>query len=247
MSRLLLVILAIAVIGMGTGPATAQFSDNFDSYIAGTDVSGNNGWQGWDNSATAGALVTNALSSSAPNSIAVAGNSDLINRMGNPTSGSWVLTADQYIPTGFTGAGSPQGSYFIVLNTYNDNGPYNWSTELRFTTNGDIIDNYGSPAGQTVGQWMPDQWVEIRMEIDLDNDTLNQYYNGVLLGAADQPWANRPGSGSAGVSAIGAIDLFANLSSVVYYDNVSLRMVPEPAAGLIALGGLLAAGWLRRL
>ncbi len=246
-SNLFVLALSLCLAMVSAGPATAQFFDNFDSYIAGSQVIGNNGWQGWAGSAAAGALVSNAQSNSAPNSIDINGGSDLVNELGNPTSGNWVLTADQYIPTGFMGLGSPAGSYFIVLNTYVNGGTgTNWSTELRFLTNGNIIDNYGAPTNQVVGTWIPDQWVELRMEIDLDNDTLNQYYNGVLLGPANQPWANRPGSGAGGASAIGAIDLFANGSSSVFYDNVRLAQVPEPTAGLISLFGLLAAGCLRR-
>jgi hypothetical protein len=244
MTRLFALTMCVVTLAISAAPVGAQFFDDFDSYTAGTNVAGNNGWQGWDNDNAAGAIVDNSFSNSAPNSIVIEGPSDLVNRMGNPTSGIWRLTADQYIPSGFSPG--QQGTFFIVQNIYNDGGPYNWSVELRFDGNGNIIDNYGSPTGQTVGNYVVDQWAEIRIDIDLDNDTVNQYYNGALLGAADQAWAFRPGSGSAGTSAIGALDLFANGSSRVFYDNVSLVQIPEPSAALLGLCALLAAVWLGR-
>lgn len=241
MTRLLKTLFILGAAAMMVPPASGQLFDDFDSYAVGSNVHGNNGWKGWDNVPAAGATVDNAFSSSAPNSIAIEGASDLINTMGNPTSGMWRLTAEQYIPSGFNGT-----TFFILQNTYNDGGPYNWSVELSFSADGNITDDFGAPAGQVVGQWLADQWVQIQVDIDLDGDTVNQYYNGALLGAADQAWANRPGSGGAGVAAIGAIDLFANGSSRVFYDNVSLVAIPEPATGLIGLWGLLLAGALRR-
>ncbi|MEZ4767473.1 MAG: hypothetical protein R2844_03500 [Caldilineales bacterium] len=47
----------------------------------------------------------------------------------------------QYVPTDFIGQ-----SYFILLNTYNDNGPYNWSTEVVFDGGSDIVSMTASPA-----------------------------------------------------------------------------------------------------
>src|SRR5689334_16014505 len=49
--------------------AFAQWSENFDSYTAGTDVSGHGGWQSWGGSSINGSLVVNTQSLSAPNSL----------------------------------------------------------------------------------------------------------------------------------------------------------------------------------
>ena len=66
--------------------------------------------------------------------------------------------------------------------------------------------------------YLTDQWVEIRVEIDLDNDTQSFFYNNVLLYSGT--WSGEVSGG--GVTSIGAVDLFANGSSVVYYDDLSL-------------------------
>src|SRR4030067_3611190 len=88
---------------------------------------GQGGWKGWDNSPAAGALTSDDQARSVPNSVAILGASDLTHPYAGYTSGAWTYTAWQYIPTDFTGT-----SYFILLNTYNDGGPYNWSTEVSF-------------------------------------------------------------------------------------------------------------------
>jgi hypothetical protein len=223
--------------------AHAQLSDNFDSYANGTVLNNINGWQGWDNVLAACGEVSNAQSNSAPNSVAIDANSDCVNQLGNPTSGKWDVTVDQYIP-----AGSGGNQYFIMNNIYNDGGPYNWSIELLFSgATGLVTDDFDATVSMPI---LYDQWVPIRMIIDLDNDTVDQYYDGMLLGAAGQSWTGR-GSG-AGANAIGAVDLFSNGAQTIYYDNFSLAVFVEapvtvPAESLTVAPGILNAGGLPEL
>ena len=98
-------------------PDMVDWSDNFDSYATGSQLHGQGGWKGWDNNPAAGALTSSAQARSAPNSAAIVGASDLVHEYSGYTSGQWVYTAWQYVPTNFTGQ-----SYFILLNTYNDAG-----------------------------------------------------------------------------------------------------------------------------
>jgi hypothetical protein len=218
-------LLAAVVLAMASGAASAQWSDNFDGYANGTSLHGVGGWKGWDNDPTWTALVTDAQSLSSPHSVDINGDADLVHEY-DAAGGQWTYTAWQYIPTGFTGQ-----SYFIMQNMYNDGGPYDWSIQTDFdASTGMMTDTYSLDTQP----YLLDQWVEIRVEIDLDNDFREFYYNGALFSS----WTWTTGVDS--LLEIGAVDLFAQSASTIYYDDMSL--VPAPA-GIFAL---LLAGAIRR-
>lgn len=240
----LCVCLAMFAIGM-VASATAQWSDDFDSYATGSQVIGQGGWNGWDNNAAAGGLVSGAQSQSAPNSIAVVGSSDLVRPVTGANSGQWLLTADMFVPADYTGI-----SYFILMNTYVPSTPaqQNWSLQMEFRAATNIVANLGgsgntTAAGNITVTQQPlvrDQWVPIEVLMDFDNNTHVAKYNGneVVSGT----WAAGTGSNVA----YSTVDLFANTGSVVYYDNLNLQAVPEPSA-FMALGiGIVSCLGLRR-
>jgi uncharacterized repeat protein (TIGR01451 family) len=66
--------------------------------------------------------------------------------------------------------------------------------------------------------YVVEQWAEIRIDLDLDNDTQSIYYNGQLL--STKSWID--GVSGGGIANIGAIDLFANGSTSVFYDDISI-------------------------
>ena len=80
-----------------------------------------------------------------------------------------------------------------------------------------------------------DQWVEILVKIDLDNDLKEIYYDGEFL--SSESWTRGDGYLN-----IGALDLYANNATSVYYDDISL--IPEPS--LISIAGLGLLLLLRR-
>ncbi len=185
--------------------------ENFDSYATGSQMHGQGGWKGWDNSPAAGALTSDAQAFSAPNSVDIVGVSDLVHEYSGYTSGQWTYTAWQYIPDGYTG-----DQMFILLNTYNDGGPYNWSTQVRFNSaaNQVISDFDGGALPLITGEW-----VELRVEIDLDADLQTFYYDGQML--YQKSWVD--GVSGGGAANIAAVDLWGNSSTSVYYDNISLN------------------------
>jgi uncharacterized repeat protein (TIGR01451 family) len=200
--------------------AQPGWSDNFDSYPTGQNMHGIGGWKGWDNDPSATAYTTDTLALSTPNSVVVTGFADLVHEYSGYTEGQWHYTGWQYIPANLAGT-----TYFIMLNTYNDGGPYNWSTEIQFnSTSGTVIDDGQSGATTPI---IFDQWVELRVEIDLDADTQNFYYDGVLFYSGT--WSTHVGS--PGVVNIGAVDLWNNGATDVYYDDFSL--VPAVAVELL--------------
>jgi subtilisin family serine protease len=212
---------AMTISNVGTGDlvweigdeAPGTWSDDFDSYATGSQLHGQGGWKGWFNDPSMGALVSDAQSQSSPNSAAILGSSDLVQEYSGYTSGEWIYTAWQYAPTDFTGQ-----SYFIMLNTYNDSGTgLNWSVQVMFDSNTNLVTNDGASGGTL--SLVKGQWVELRVEIDLTADTQSFFYNNQLL--YEGSWTNEVSGG--GALNIGAVDLFANSASVVYYDDLSLE------------------------
>jgi hypothetical protein len=203
------------------GVPSISWSDNFDSYPTGFQLHGQYGWKGWDNNPDAGALTTDVQAHSAPNSVAVLGATDLTHPYSGYSAGKWTYTAWQYIPTDFAGM-----TYFILLNTYTDGGPYNWSTEVVFDSISGLVTNDGPDAGTL--PLIKGQWVQIRDEIDLTADTQDFYYGDSLLFHGS--WTD--GMSGGGVANIANVDLFANGSSVVYYDDFSLLPAGEPPCGV---------------
>jgi hypothetical protein len=203
-------IMAAAVLAMASGAAMAQWSDNFDSYVAGQSLHGVNGWKGWDNDPTWTAFVTDDPFGDPPNSVEIAGDSDLVHEYSGATSGQWTYTAYMYVPNDFDGI-----TYFILLNVYNDLEPYSWSIQTAFdSSTGLVTDDFVSGPSLPI---LYDQWAEIRVEIDLDADTRELYYADQLLSTLT--WTRDQ---TDAVLEIAAVDLFANAATPVYFDAMSL-------------------------
>ncbi len=225
---------AAAVIGAMPLVAMAQWSDNFDSYASNATLQGVGGWKGWDNTPAAAGATSTAQFLSGPNSQVVQGPTDSVHEYTGVTSGAWTYSTNIYIPSALTGG----NTYFILLNKYQDAGPataYNWSVQLNFNlATNTVIDDVTAPASAPV-TLVRDQWIPLRIELNLTSDTLNSYYNNNLIFSG----AWKRGNANA-AAALAAVDLYANNAGSVYYDNFNL--VPAPASmSLLALGGLFAA------
>ena len=211
--------------------AIAQWSDYFDTYATGISLHGQGDWKGWANDPAATGYTDNTYSFTAPNSVRIDGTSDLVHEYAGYTSGQWIYSAMQYIPTDFSGE-----SYFILLNSYDDAGTNNnWSVQVRFDSALGMVESEHETAQLPL---ITGQWVEIRSEIDLDADTMSFYYGGQLL--TSKSWT--AGVSGSGALNIAAVDLFGNSATPVFYDNISL--FPEPTSCLLLVLG--AAFGLRR-
>lgn len=181
-----------------------------DDYLLGA-ISAEGLWEPWDdNPEWATAEVTSDVSRSAPHSLAVDLQDDVVRQFGF-MDGQWRFTAWQFVPSDFVGE-----SFLILLNNYVHGGPYNASVQLAVDGAAEVIEDRDS------GDTLPltrDQWVEIRMDINLDADTVSVYYGGRLL--VTKNWQDAAGSGEP-LPAIGAVDLYANGASPVHYDDLSL-------------------------
>lgn len=198
------------------------FSENFDAYQAGSNVHGQGGWKGWANDETAGATVVDAQSVSAPNSIEIEGASDLIHEFSGYTSGSYTITAKQYIPDDFAGQ-----SYFLFENAYSDTDTsiISWSTQVYFDSSTGTVGTEDGAADPGSASYVTGQWVDLRLEVDLDQDLQTFYYNGTELYSGS--WTQQfPDQEVEGIPNIGSIDLYANGATAVYYDDI--QITPNP-------------------
>ena len=190
-----------------------SWSDDFSAYTLGQFLDGtpdDGGWKGWDGNPAFGAPVVDTFELSVPHAVEIAGDADLVHEFTGYSVGQFTFTAWQYIPSNFAGE-----TAFILLNTYADGGDYSWSTQLRFNSDTGVVSSDFD--GNEL--WLAyDQWIEIKVDIDLDTDVQDIYYDGDLL--VSKSW--KDGVTGGGVANIAAVDLFANAASAVYYDDISL-------------------------
>lgn len=208
--------------GEGGDEGTVVFSENWDSYAAGSNAHGQGGWKGWGNDEAAGATVVDTQSVSPSNSIQIADTSDLIHEFSGYTSGQYTVTAKMYIPADFTGE-----TYFIFENAYVDSADpsiLSWSTQVVFR-NGNV-ENYDNAADPGSMPYVTGQWADIELDIDLDADQQTFSYNGAVLYSGS--WTQQfPGQAVPGTLNIASIDLYAGDqgsggASPVYYDDIKI-------------------------
>ena len=226
--RVTLLILAALVIAGISGSVSADvFTDDFEPYATGKTLHGQGGWKGWDNNPGAGATVSTKFAFSGVKSVEVLGSSDLVHEF-KRAGGTWSFSIRQYIPSGGTGL-----SFVILLNRYKDggsNGYDDWSIQTRYDlATGAITCLHGGIPG--AAEIAFDRWVEIRLLINLDQNTFEEFYNGRRIAAG--PWDDDAHG------TFQALDLFGNGSSPVYYDDIQIAAYhvyvaqnPTPADGV---------------
>jgi len=249
---------------MGSGPITVRclvpslggpWGERFDVYETGSGLHGQGRWKGWDNEPAFDAIVSDVQARSAPHSVEIAGDADLVQELAGFTARQWMFTAWQYIPSDFQSGGDGQfaGTYLILLNAYADGGPHeesDWSVQMNFDSNDGMLKVYHGDGLNTVDvPYIPDEWIEINIKIDMDIDSCTIYYNGDFI--AEYSWTGGVLGGGGGALNVGAVDLFANGSTSVYWDDLTLEpSEPECPGDLDGDGdtdqadlGILLADW----
>ena len=235
------------ILALAATSADAEFTDDFEGYAPGEAVIGLNGWAGWlgaDDPAT----VTDTRAYSGKNSLRIGPGSDLVQQL-DITSGVWQLTAMQYVPSGSQGK-----TYFNLLDNYTpgpEEAELHWSGQVRFNmSDGEAV----ADKGNLTASLITDQWVELKMIIDVDNRLVDTFYGDTQIHNG-RFW----GEGNDWEPALAVIDLFhSGTSSPVYWDALhltsaqlvgtqgdTLTPTPEPST-LVMLLGLAAAGLLLR-
>ena len=201
-----------------------------------------NSWQGWDFDPNASrSVVVDDPSRSGPNSLQISFSTtdDLIHTYNDfgLTSGVYAFEAWQFIPSSATNG----VTWFNLFNRYDGMPPHNnpdWSvaTQFNMATNEVIAWADGGTLPLVKGEW-----IQIRVVINLDDDTQEIFYNGDLLVA--KSWSG--GVGEGGLTELQAIDLFAASGTTpVYYDDLSITEL-EPFGACCEASGTCTDGLLR--
>lgn len=221
--------------GCLAGAASAQ-SDNFDSYALGSVINGQGGWKQWDSAPNTTSIIVDNTTGFARsgNAVAVdstaAGTSDLVHEYPGIEVGQQTYKGYCYVDPTLTGK-----IYFLLLNKYQDFGPYDWSVQLTLdgATQTWVVDAGSASTAQ--GNLVVSQWVECKAQIDLTADTCEVFYNGVSTAPAYQ-WTGGVFGGGLGALDIACVDLYHNNapgSGRGYWDDVSLSSGFPPPIPLV--------------
>ncbi len=227
-----IVVTAVAALAASAGAQTVVLNETFDNLATGSKIAPQNGWQTWVDYTTGtpsvNAVLDSSVRSSAPNSLRLQAQSDVVRTFAGITSGQWSLRMKVFIPTGFR-----DRLNINLLNRYQpstsagNDGSYQYSAQVQFnavtgaTTSNQVIDTLSGLSTPAL-PLITNAWAELRFDINLDADTFTQYYNGQLLGPANRSWSgsasldgNGPGTPQ---RALEAIDIFgsAPLSRTTY-------------------------------
>ena len=112
--------------------------------------------------------------------------------------------------------------YFILLSDYSDGaGDENlWAVQLRFDIDLGIVE---SEFDNKTLPLITDEWVEIRVNIDLNIDWMEIYYGGELL--HKKKWSAGPDNEGNGIVNLSAVNLFSDSTTSVYFDDFYLEEV----------------------
>ena len=201
------------------------WSENFDSYGAGTLLGGQGGWFPWENAPAADANVTNVQSHSPANSVEIKGTCDMVHEWDNVNTGNCTFRAWAYVPADF------DGSIYIILLSLYAGSASKWDLQIHFNSATLMLEDYDSV---NATPYVIDGWGEVRVEIDFINDWQKVYYNDLLW--LSKSWTQ--GTSGGGVLALDAVDLWGESGTAVYYDDLSVWATEAPSQPELEIGSI---------
>ena len=200
------VVASVLVCVCSSASTGVLYFEDFESFDVGVSLDGKAGWEGWYGNAGAATSVSEQYAFSGTKSIEVRSSTDIVQVL-DITAGKWVLTAMQYLPSGTNGV-----TRFHIQNRYR-NGAIGRSIQWSFSLGDGVVgDDYDAGASASI---IYDEWVELKLVIDLDNDSVEQYYDGKLFSSRAWVFSGEP--------EIQSIDLYGNGASSVYYDDIKIQ------------------------
>lgn len=238
------------------GSQAFAVTDGFESYSLG-NIDGQGNWTDFGGTLTPD--VSTEQAHTGTQSLKLTANpaepdgygSDVFQNIPTQTSGVWNLSYWIYVPDDFRGASILHlAENTIVAGDIDMDFGLQLVVEVADMTQTDpainrFLGSQDGVNGTMDATIIPNQWVEVTADIDLDNNTVSASYGGtqVFSGA----WDPDP-TGPSDVPALGGFDAWVQGTDAVgsvYYDNFSL--VPEPATNLLCLVGLVSLyGFMRR-
>ncbi len=220
MKRVLLSLTLLVVFGLSAMSQAVVYSDNFDSYTAGDQLAAQNNvnWTTWSNApgSAEDPYISTDQSISAPNSVVIEGTNDCVLLLGDKTQGKYNLKFNMFVPTGYLG-------YFNVLHLF-AGASSEWGLQVYFDQGGlGLVDGGGAGAGAFTFSY--DQWINLKVFVDLDEDWCDFYVNNNLV--IGYQWSLGT-FGTPGLNQLGAANFYAwsdALPPKYYIENVVYEAV----------------------
>jgi type IX secretion system substrate protein/PA domain-containing protein len=186
-------------------------------------------WTPWGLTPGAGddAIVSDAQAASGTQSLLVseANGDDMLLLLGDQTSGNYLLTWKMYIPTGATG-------YFNTQKIEGSPGT-EFGMQVEFFADGTSTLDAGAADVVTVN-WTADTWMNISLNVDLDNDWIVYSIDGVEVYSWPASWGTFV---ETGMLQLGAINFFGNTGTEQYIDDVLFKELPGCPADAVICDG----------
>jgi hypothetical protein len=116
-----------------------------------------------------------------------------------------------------------------MMNAYTDGGPHeesDWSVQMNFDSNDGMLKVYYGNGMNTVDvPYEPQRWAEVQVLIDLERDWTQVYYDDELI--TEYSWTGGALGGGGGALNVAALDLYANDSTSIFYDDLTLAPLPR--------------------
>lgn len=194
------------------------YEQNFDSYTSGdylAVVDAN--WTTWTNQpgTAEDAMISDAYSTSAPNSVLVTGTTDAVYPCGDLTSGAYSISFDYYIPAGKAG-------YYNVQHVFASE----WALEVYI--HADMTSRIIA-GGQEITDavFAADTWTNVDVNIDMNNDEATMYWDGVEI--ITWQWSLKT-DGTPGTNQLGCVNMYAGAEGTdapeYYFDNFVFEEMP---------------------
>lgn len=200
------------------------FADDFDTYTSGAYVALTvpDIFTTWSNApgTAEDATFSTDFAESAPNSVKIVGTTDLVMKLGNKTSGKYLVAFDYYVP-------ATKAGYF---NFQHMEAPGNeWAYEVYFDNNGTGYMHAGGSNAATF-TYTQGAWFHVDNVIDIDNDLAQVYFNDALI----YEWQfSLQAQGEPGTNQLGGVNFYAGATSgmtpTYYFDNVAYAALVEGA------------------
>ena len=237
MKKLLLVVFCMAGLTIMKSQELI-LTQNFDGFTSGlkfTEAFNDKTiWTTWDNNpgGTKDAVLSDRYAVSAPNSLVLSGQQDIVMLLGGRVSGRYVVEFDLFVHDYGNG-------YFNLLNEFAGNNS-STSFEVYFNWDGKGIVNEGKTEGIATFFYTRNKWFHVSTIIDLDDDFMTLYVDDEKV--ISRKWSS--GSDNTGIRKLDAANFWTNSnenSPGMYIDNVvfSTAVPPSPPTGLKAekIGG----------
>lgn len=207
------VMFAMCTFGMAQ---TVVFSDNFDSYTAGSHLAqSNSAWTTWNNSpgSAEDGIISNAQAASAPNSLHVLNSVDQIYPFHNYNNGHYIISFNMYVAT------SDNGAYFNI-----QKGVQDWAFGCYFYNNGT---GYFKVGGDSTSFTYPSSaWFPVTVDINLNEAQASISINNTVVDTWPFNYSENYTGGNVGLS---AIDFYAsgpgNSTGEYYVDDFAVTEI----------------------